>query len=84
MDKKFKITVYSKENCCLCDKAKAIIDRVKRYWELEVEEVDITMDPQLFELYKEKIPVVAIDGEPIFFGKISELWLKRELARRGE
>lgn len=82
--KKFRITVYSKENCCLCDQAKTIIERVRRYWELEIEEVDISNDPQLWEMYREKIPVVAIDGEPVFFGKVSELWLKRELARRGE
>jgi len=75
-----RVTIYSKDECCLCDKAKAIVEKVARDYPLEIEMFDITGDREIFEKYKYLIPVIAINGEVKFISKVSELWLRRELA----
>lgn len=40
---------------------------------------DIESDPDLFERYKEKIPVVKIDGEESFVYKVHPVTLSKKL-----
>ena len=56
------LTLYSKPECSLCDKAKSAIEqfRAERVFELTV--VDIESDPMLFEKYRHDIPVLLING----------------------
>ena len=77
----FKVKVYSKEACCLCDKAKELLHKVAEDYPLEMEEIDITTDPKLWQTYKESIPVITLNGKIVFRGKVSELWLRRELEK---
>ncbi|MDA8234632.1 MAG: glutaredoxin family protein [Clostridia bacterium] len=79
-EKPIIITIYSKDECSLCDKAKAIVEKVAQDYPLEIEMFDITTDPVIFEKYKYQIPVIAINGEIKFISKVSEFWLRRELA----
>lgn len=78
-NKPFTVTIFSKADCCLCDKAKEIVEKVARDYPLQVEVFDITTDPEIFEKYRYVIPVVAINGEEKFVSKVSELWLRRAL-----
>lgn len=77
-----RLTLYSGPGCCLCDTAKALIEKVSREIPLELELHDITSDQELYERFRYAIPVVALEGEVIMAGKISELWLRKAL--RGE
>ncbi|MDA8212370.1 MAG: glutaredoxin family protein [Clostridia bacterium] len=77
--KPFQVTIFSKTDCCLCDKAKAIVDKVALDYPLEVDVFDITTDAEVFAKYRYVIPVVAINGEEKFVSKVSELWLRRAL-----
>ncbi len=74
--------LYSKAGCHLCQRAKAILDRLATEYELDVVEVDITSDPVLWDRYHELIPVVRLDDGTEFVSKISEFRLRRAL--RGE
>lgn len=47
-----------------------------------VDTVNIEEDAVLQERYGDVIPVVAVNGEPLFFGKVSELRLREILAGR--
>ena len=77
-----RLTLYTGPGCSLCEKAKAIIERVSRDTPLEMEQQDITSDEDLFKRFRYAIPVIALDGEIVMAGKISELWLRQAL--RGE
>ena len=69
-----KLTVYSRPGCHLCQEAIDQLDSLKAgYPSLQVDEVDIEGDDELFKRYLERIPVVVIDGE-----EVSDLVFDRE------
>jgi hypothetical protein len=78
----FQITVYSKEECSLCDEVTRRIERVAKDVPIQLHHIDITFDPEIYEKYKWVIPVVHIDGEEVFVSKMAEIWLRRELQIR--
>jgi glutaredoxin len=60
-----RITIYSKPNCHLCDRAKEVIARCRARAEFAVDVVDISQDPALMERYGRDIPVILLDGVEI-------------------
>lgn len=62
------VTVYTRENCHLCEEALSTIrdvsDDVDR--SVEVELVDVDEDPELRDAYGERVPYVLVDGTPKF------------------
>jgi glutaredoxin len=72
------VVLYAREGCCLCDDARAIVERVRNERPFAFEERDIDSDDALLRAYLERIPVVTIDGVEAF-----ELFVdESELARR--
>jgi glutaredoxin len=71
-------TLYTRRGCCLCDDAKAVLQRHG----LTVREVDIDADPVLRERYNECVPVVVIDGKERFRGRVDERLLRRIVGAR--
>lgn len=76
------LTLYGAPDCCLCDQAKALIEKVRRDVPVQLVLLDIQSDPRLFERYRYAIPVVAIDARVVMAGKVTEFWLRKAL--RGE
>ncbi|UPM56561.1 glutaredoxin family protein [Gottfriedia acidiceleris] len=68
-----KLTLFTKENCGLCEEAKDAIRLVQSEYEIEVNEVDIYSDDALLEEYQLMIPVIQIDGETVAYGKIHKI-----------
>jgi glutaredoxin len=66
------IILYSKAGCCLCDRAREYLEELAGERQLELIEIDIRRDPDLFERYRYRIPVVTIDGEERLAGQIEE------------
>lgn len=77
-----RMTLYSGPGCCLCDQAKALIDKVAQEVPFTLEVVDIHSDPALFARYRYAIPVIAVDGQVVMAGKVTEFWIRKAL--RGE
>ena len=73
------VVLYTRRGCCLCDEAKALLERHG----LQPEERDIDADPHLHEMYTECVPVVVIDGKERFRGRVDEVLLRRLLRKRG-
>jgi Glutaredoxin-like domain (DUF836) len=73
------VVLYSREGCCLCGDARAILERVRRRYPFVLEERDIDGDDALLLAYLERIPVVTIDGEEAFELFVSEPELERRL-----
>ncbi|WP_129689885.1 glutaredoxin family protein [Gottfriedia acidiceleris] len=68
-----KLTLFTKENCGLCEEAKDAIRLVQSEYEIEVNEIDIYSDDALLEEYQLMIPVIQIDGETVAYGKIHKI-----------
>ena len=73
------VILYSKPDCPLCDEARGALARVRDRTPFELTEVDITGDPQLEAAYRERIPVVALDGADLFDYHVDEVVLQRRL-----
>ena len=54
--------MYSKDGCHLCEKVISELEKLRAVESFDLTTQDITEAPELFERYKNKIPVVAIDG----------------------
>ena len=70
-----KITLYSKPDCPLCDKAEQLLNKLQSKFHYEIEVVDITQDEVLFQLYCFDIPVIMLNGVERFRGH----WCTEEL-----
>ena len=66
------VRLYSKPNCCLCDQAKEVLERVRERIPFELVEEDIRADPAIFAAYRYDIPVVIIDGRDTFKLRLEE------------
>ncbi len=53
---------YEKADCHLCEDAYRVLTRVRMEVALEIERVDISSRPELFDRYALRIPVLS-DGE---------------------
>lgn len=73
------IEILTKADCSLCDAAKQIVDRVLRDYPAQLTLKDIESDPDLIERYREKIPVVRINGRDSFIYKVHEITLRKKL-----
>ena len=79
------VTVYSRENCHLCDEAMETIRRVAEEVSepVSIEVVDVDGDPALREEYGDRVPYVFVDGKPTFKFRVDAEELRAEL-RDGE
>ena len=59
------ITIYSKPDCHHCDRAKEVVERCRAKADFTIEVIDISRDPELFERYRNDIPVILLDGKEI-------------------
>jgi glutaredoxin len=57
------VTIYSRENCHLCDVAVESLESVKSELNFEIEKIYIDGDTELVNRYGEEVPVIHIDGK---------------------
>ncbi len=60
------VVLYGRPGCCLCDDARALLERVGARVTFELSERDIEGDDGLLARYLERIPVITIDGREAF------------------
>ena len=75
------IEIMTKKDCSLCDIAKAVVEKVLPDFPAKMILTDIESDPELFDLYKEKIPVGIINGKESFVYKVHETTLRKKLKK---
>lgn len=73
--------MYGKRDCCLCEEAKATLSEVQREVPFDLREIDIESTPELYETYRERIPLIVINGRPAFKFRVDADALRRRLAR---
>jgi hypothetical protein len=60
------VTLVYATGCHLCESARRVIEQVRDEVEFVLEEVDIAGDDELERRYRERIPVVLVDGAEAF------------------
>ena len=76
-----RLTLYGKPGCHLCEDARAAVARVRADHPFELNEVDVSLDPELHRAYGERIPVLELDGEELFEFFVDEAELRRRVDR---
>ncbi len=72
--------LYTREGCSLCERVKAMLQRLSGEGLLGWEAVDIAADPALDAAYGSRIPVVELSTGDVFEGRVSEFRLRQRLA----
>jgi hypothetical protein len=73
------VTLVHAAGCHLCESARRVIEGVRAEVPFELEEVDITGDKELEPRYRERIPVVLVDGEEAFIYFVTPAGLRRRV-----
>jgi glutaredoxin len=83
MVEKVSVTVYSRENCHLCDEAIGIIEDVAGTVpsQVDIEVVDVDEDPDLRKEFGEKVPYILVNGQPAFKYRVERDKLRSKLMR---
>ena len=76
-----RVTVYSRDDCHLCDEALAVVSHVCDETGEGFTVIDIDARPELREMYSDDVPVVLVDGEIVGFWRIRPEILRAALAR---
>lgn len=66
------VTLYTKKDCGLCEKAERAIRVVQQTIEFDLEIVDIEGDKAAYDRYWYRIPVVLVDGKEVAAAPIDE------------
>jgi glutaredoxin len=65
------VTLYRREGCHICDEAERELRVLAPGLEFELVCVDIEQDDDLLRRYMFEIPVVTVDGRPLFLAPFS-------------
>ena len=74
------VRLYEKADCGLCAETYRALTRIRMDIPLEIERVDILIDPALFERLALRIPVVAIGERELDAAGMDDAVLRRWLA----
>lgn len=74
-----KVTLYTKQDCGLCEKAERVLLDYKRSIGFDLEIVDIEGEEAVFSSYWARVPVVLVDGKEVAAAPIDEARLKADL-----
>ena len=77
-----RVTLYTRQGCCLCDDAKNVLAAARRRADFDCEEVDIDRDPALRRRYNEEVPVIAINGVKAFKYRVDMSEFLKKLGAR--
>ena len=66
------VRVYVGRDCHLCELARVELERLRAELGFELDEVEITGDPELERRYRELLPVIEVDGEQVSIYRVEE------------
>jgi Glutaredoxin-like domain (DUF836) len=74
-----RLTLYHAAGCHLCESARRVVAQVREDVPFELDEVDIGGNAELEGRYRERIPVLLVDGEEAFTYFVHPDGLRRRL-----
>jgi glutaredoxin len=74
-----EVTIYLAQGCHLCESAQRVLASVREEVPFRLVEIEIDGDPELERDYRERIPVVEVDGVEAFTYFVHPDGLRRRL-----
>jgi len=74
-----KLTLYTRNGCCLCEEMKTTIGEVITSINVELEEIDVDDSVELQSQYGNEVPVLFISGRKAFKYRVSAAELRKKL-----
>ena len=74
--------MYTRQGCHLCEDAWDILQTAQKKYAFRLQQIDVDTDAALAEQYGLLVPVVTVDGEVRFRGKVNAVLLHRLLRAR--
>ena len=65
-----QVTFYTKAGCHLCEEARDMLDDIAAQTPYELTEIDIRSNPEIFEEYRYRIPVIIVNNDRLLEGRI--------------
>ncbi len=84
MKAKAQVILYTRPDCPLCEKAKAVIEAANCPDLYALEEVNIESEPTLLDRYRYEIPVIVINGVEAFRHRLTAKEFREHLERTGQ
>jgi glutaredoxin len=78
----FALTLYTRPDCHLCERMKAVVREVGAEFPLALEEVDIDRVPALADRFGRDVPVLMVDGVEVARHRVTADALRRILRTR--
>jgi glutaredoxin len=75
------VRIYSRRTCSLCDDVREVVEDVARSHPLEVEVVDIDLDPELKAEFDAEVPVVEVNDREVARYRLTREQLVAALGR---
>jgi glutaredoxin len=76
-----RLTLYGRRECHLCHEMRAVVEAVGREMDVELTEVDVDGDRALVRAYGNEVPVLCVNGERAFAGRVTAAALRTRLRR---
>ena len=76
-----RITLYSRQDCPLCDEMRSVVATVGRGVPFHLEIIDVDSHPALVAAYGDEVPVLCVNGVKVFTGRVDVRTLRARLAR---
>jgi glutaredoxin len=73
------LTLYTRQQCHLCEQAMQVIMELKNEYSFTIEEIDIDQSDELTEKYGLMIPVLLINGKQAAYGQINKNIIRNRL-----
>lgn len=73
------VVLYTREGCCLCDDAKALLDGFQKDYAFLLNSVDVDRDPALVAKFNDCVPVVEVNGRIVSRGRLNGVLFRRIL-----
>ena len=79
-----RVRLYFASGCHLCEAARRVLEQVRTEIPFELEETDIGGNPDLEQRYRERLPVIAVDGVEAFTYFVHPDGLRRRLGAQSQ
>jgi len=70
------VVIYTKPDCPLCDKAKALLEELSKEFPLNLIEKDVNSEEKARKYYADRVPVILVNGREVAGYPPEEKWVK--------
>jgi glutaredoxin len=73
------VVIYTRKGCHLCEEAEQILEQARQRHAFTLTRIDVDTDPELVKQHGLCVPVVLVEGQVRFRGRVNRVLLERLL-----